>query len=70
MKLKTRRIEITASRNSVAIIRHDATAVGAHETASLIELKSWDAKIEPDSDEGRKLIIETISMLEEIIGPR
>jgi hypothetical protein len=70
MKLKTRRIEITASRHSVAMIRDDATAPGAQETTSLIELKSWDATVEPESDEGRKLIIETIGMLEEIIGPR
>lgn len=70
MKLKTRRIEITASRRSVAIIRDDATGTGESGSTSMLELKSWNTTVEPDSEEGRKLIIETIAMLEEIIESR
>jgi hypothetical protein len=70
MKIKTRRIEIIASGHSVAIVDGDASASIRHEAASLMEIKSWDATVEPDSEEGRRLIIETIDMLEEIIGSR
>jgi hypothetical protein len=70
MKLKTRRIEITASRHKIAIGRGAAISSDGHEAASLIELRNWNTAVKPDSEEGRRLIREVISMLEEIIESR
>jgi hypothetical protein len=70
MKLKTRRIELTASRHKMAIGCGEPVSSDEHDVALLVELRNWNTTVNLDSDEGKRLILEVISMLEEIIGSR